>query len=177
VLAKFMQAAGLKTNSYFQFQKYGSLVTPMNFLLNYGFNWLFWYGTFYLLGGHALATCLFGSVGVWAFGVRTFNFDGHGRGKDKRQEGIDFFKKDRSINQLWPGYVAGEWHNNHHLYPNGARSGFLPYQLDLPWIFIYSCFKLGIVTHYHDPKPRFFKEQYDPYLKNRQQLEGDIATS
>ena len=177
VLAKFMQAAGLKTNTYLKYKKFGSLVTPLNFLLNYGLNWLFWYGAFYLLGGHALATCIFGWVGVWAFGVRTFNFDGHGRGKDKRQEGIDFLKADKSINQIWPGYVAGEWHNNHHLYPNGARSGFLPYQLDLPWIFIYSCFKLGIITQYHDPKPRFLKEHYNPYLKNNQELKDNMATS
>ena len=176
VLSKFMQSVGLKTNSYTQYKKYGSLVNPINFLLNFGFNWLFWYGTFYLLGGHALATCMFGWAGVWAFGVRTFNFDGHGRGKDKRKEGIDFLKADRSINQFWPGYVAGEWHNNHHLYPNGARSGFLPYQLDLPWFFIYSCYKLGIITHYHDPKARFFKDHYNLYLKNNEKLEDCQVT-
>ena len=67
----------------------------------------------------------------------TYNFEGHGKGKDKRKEGIDFNTKDLSINQVWPGYAAGEWHNNHHLFPKSARNGFLPYQLDLPWVYIY----------------------------------------
>jgi stearoyl-CoA desaturase (delta-9 desaturase) len=165
VLSQYLSLIGISSNSYENYQKYGSLTKPLNCVLSYGLNWLFWYSAFYFLGGHALATCIFGATAIWSFGVRTFNFDGHGRGTDKRQEGIDFQENDMSINQIWAGYVAGEWHNNHHLYPNGARAGFLPYQLDLAWFFIYTCFKLKIVTKYNDPKKRFYKEYYIPYTK------------
>ena len=52
---------------------------------------------------------------------------------------LDFFTQSVDTRwQLWPGFVAGEWHNNHHLFPNGARAGFLGYQMDLPWLLIRS---------------------------------------
>jgi fatty-acid desaturase len=60
-----------------------------------------------------------------------------------RRDGVDHNREDMSINQLWPGYVAGEWHNNHHLYPKSARSGFKPYQFDLAWCYIKMMSMLG----------------------------------
>ncbi len=70
-----------------------------------------------------------------------------------------------SVNQLWPGYVGGEWHNNHHLYPHGARSGFLPYQLDLAWEFIRGMSRLGVVSSYRDPRADFLRDHYEPYVR------------
>ena len=54
-----------------------------------------------------------------------------------------------------PGMLSGEWHNNHHLFPGSARAGFLPYQLDLAWVYIFSLFKLGMVSSYKDSKKEF----------------------
>ena len=169
-LTKLMDHTGVRLNSYESYQKWGSLCHPTYTLLHYGLNWIFWYTTFFVIGGHALATALFGMSCIWAFGVRTFNYDGHGQGKDKRQDGIDFDRSNLSINQIWPGYVAGEWHNNHHLYPSGARSGFLPYQLDLAWIFIYSYTLLGGIVSYRDYKAQFYRDYYSPYLKSKTEL-------
>ena len=135
-LTKLMNHTGVKLNSYTQYQRFGSLCNPLRTMAHYILNWAFWFAAFTLIGGLSLAVAIFGCAAIWAFGVRTYNYDGHGRGKDRRQAGVDFNQKDWSVNQIWPGYVAGEWHNNHHLYPNGARSGFLPYQLDLAWEFI-----------------------------------------
>ena len=56
--------------------------------------------------------------------------------------------------------LSGEWHNNHHLFPGSARAGFLPYQLDLAWIYIYSLFKLGMVSNYKDSKKEFLSQYY-----------------
>ena len=56
--------------------------------------------------------------------------------------------------------LSGEWHNNHHLFPGSARAGFLPYQLDLAWIYIYSLFKLGMVSSYKDSKKEFMSRYY-----------------
>jgi hypothetical protein len=47
--------------------------------------------------------------------------------------GWDGARRRGSINQLFAGTVSGEWHNNHHLYPGGARSGFFWWQLDTAW--------------------------------------------
>ncbi len=162
-LCRLMNHTGVRLNSYAAYQRWGSLCHPAWTMLHYSLNWAFWYGMLFLLGGHALALAIFGMSGVWAIGIRTFNYDGHGRGKDRRRAGIDFNHRDMSINQLWPGYVAGEWHNNHHLYPNSARSGFLPYQLDLAWIWISLFSRAGIVSSYKDNKADFLKDHYLPY--------------
>ena len=166
-LTGLIDHTGVRTNTFAQYQKWGSLCHPVFTALSYGLNWLFWYAAFWGIGGHGLATAMFGMSAVWAVGIRTFNFEGHGRGKDKHRAGIDFHLGDLSINQVWPGYIAGEWHNNHHLYPRGARSGFLPYQLDLAWGFI-SLMKLaGGVTSCRDYKGRFLKEHYAPWQRGR----------
>jgi hypothetical protein len=123
--------------------------------------------TFYLVGGHALACSLFGAAGFWGVGVRTFNYEGHAKGKDKQREGTDFSKSDKSINQLWPGIVAGEWHNNHHLYPKSARSGFQTHQIDLGWYYIKFMFIIGAVKSYRDDKSHFIAKYHNPYLEER----------
>lgn len=162
-LTRLMSHTGVKVNDYGQYQRYGSLAHPLRTVLHYLLNWAFWFAAFTLLGGISLAIAIFGCAAIWAFGVRTYNYDGHGRGKDRRQEGVDFNRRDLSVNQIWPGYVAGEWHNNHHLYPSGARSGFLPYQLDLAWQFIRLCHWLGAVSTYRDYKADFYAKYYRPY--------------
>jgi fatty-acid desaturase len=163
-VARLVADTGVRPNDYAGYLRWGSISHPLPTVLTFAANWAFWYGAFWLIGGHALATAMFGGAFVWALGVRTFNFDGHGAGKDKRRDGIDFHRDDKSINQLWPGFVAGEWHNNHHLFPNGARSGFLWYQLDLAWIVIRSYAAVGGIVSYRDPKAQFLKEHYAPWL-------------
>ena len=72
-----------------------------------------------------------------------------------------------SINQLWPGFVAGEWHNNHHLYPSSARSGFLKHQIDFAWYYIKFMSMIGAVTDYHDSKKLFLEQYQKPYLESK----------
>lgn len=154
-LAKLLRHTGVRVNSYANYLKWGTLAHPIWTVLHYAVSFAAWYAIFYWIGGHALATALIGSVGVWFVGVRTFNYEGHGKGKDRRRDGIDFNRKDWSVNQMWPGLVAGEWHNNHHLFPNGAKSGFLPYQVDLPWLFIRGLHRIGVVSGYRDYQAEF----------------------
>lgn len=174
-LRKLMSHTGVRVNSYAQYRRWGSLCHPAFAIGHYALNWGFWYGIFYLLGGNALAVALFGSAGVWAVGVRTFNYEGHGRGRDRRRDGIDFNRRDLSVNQLWPGFVAGEWHNNHHLYPNGARSGLLPYQVDLPWYAIRSLAAIGVISRYKDFKSEFLRDHYRPYRASVERARADAA--
>ena len=155
--------SGIKPNTYGQYRKWASFARPGRTVLGWILNWSFWGVAFYLIGGAALAFALFGAAGFWAIGVRTFNYDGHGKGKARHREGVDFNRADLSINQLWPGYVAGEWHNNHHLFPSSARSGFLRYQLDLAWCYIKLLKSVGAVSSYHDSKPAFLSKYRQPY--------------
>ena len=167
-LCKLMSHTGVHANSYAQYQRWGSLCHPAFTIAHYAFNWAFWFGVFYLTGGFPLATAIFGAAGFWAIGVRTFNYEGHGKGKDRRREGVDFNRRDWSVNQLWPGFVAGEWHNNHHLYPSGARSGFLSYQVDLPWYFIRFLSSIQAVSSYRDYAADFRRDYYEPYRASLQ---------
>ncbi len=162
-----MKHTGVRANTYQQYKKWGSYAHPAWAVLSTVLNWSFWYAVFYLIGGNALACSLFGAACFWAVGVRTFNYEGHGKGEDKQRTDRDFNQKDKSINQLWPGFVAGEWHNNHHLYPKSARSGFKPYQIDFAWCYIWLMKTLGAVSNYNDAKKEFYKYYYLPYLENK----------
>ncbi|HTE01922.1 MAG TPA: hypothetical protein VK668_21685 [Mucilaginibacter sp.] len=165
---------GVTGNTYKQYQKWGSYVNPGKAVLSWVLNWTFWYIVFYLIGGgHALACTLFGAAGFWAVGVRTFNYEGHGKGSGIQREGIDFNKKDQSVNQIWPGFVAGEWHNNHHLFPKSARSGFKPMQLDLAWVYIRTMNWLGAVSSYKDNKKQFYELYYAPALAQKKLLAAE----
>ena len=164
-IKRLMCHTGLRANTYTQYRRWGSYVHPARAVLSWVLNWSFWYLAFYLLGGNALACTLFGAAGFWAVGVRTFNYDGHGKGKDVQRDGIDYNRKDKSINQLWPGFVAGEWHNNHHLFPKSARSGFKSYQLDMAWCYIRFMNRLGAISSFKDSKKEFLEKYHQAETK------------
>jgi fatty-acid desaturase len=161
---QLMSHTGVKANTYVQYIRWGSYVNPVRAILSWALNWSFWYAVFYIAGGNALACSIFAAAGFWAVGVRTFNYEGHGKGKDKQREGVDYNQKDSSVNQLWPGIVAGEWHNNHHLFPKSARSGFKPHQVDFAWYYIKLMSLLGAVSHYKDNKKQFYEQYHLPYM-------------
>lgn len=166
-VAFMMRHTGVTPNTYAQYRKWGSVTNPGRALAATLLNWGFWAAVFYLIGGIALVCTLFGAAAFWAVGVRTFNYEGHAKGKQKHREGSDFNRGDLSINQLWPGVVAGEWHNNHHLYPSSARSGFLAHQIDLAWYYIKGLHLLGGVRTYHDSKSLFLKQYHLPYKQQK----------
>jgi sn-1 stearoyl-lipid 9-desaturase len=154
----FMNHTGVKINSYKQYQKLGSLTSPFYTFSTWFINWSIWYFLFFLLGGNALACAMFTAAMLWFALIRAFNYTGHGGGKTKHQDGIDFDRSNLSINQTRPGLFAGEWHNNHHLYPGSARAGFLPSQFDLAWSYIFLLHKLRMVSSYKDSKKEFLKK-------------------
>jgi fatty-acid desaturase len=156
--AHFIRHSGVMINSYAKYLRWGSIASPYYTVLLWFANWAFWYSVFYLIGGHALACTLFSATLFWTLFVRAFNYTGHGKGKVKHIDGIDYDRTNLSINQTRPGWFSGEWHNNHHLFPVSARAGFLPYQLDLAWIFIFCMYKIGVVSSYHDSKKEFLRK-------------------
>ena len=154
----FMRHTGVKTNTYQQYLRWGSVASPAYTILLWIINWAFWATAFYFIGGPGLVCALFSAALFWFILVRAFNYTGHGKGEAKRVEGVDFDTTNLSVNQLRPGFFAGEWHNNHHLYPGSARAGFLAYQLDLPWIYIYTLYRIGAVSSYRDSKKEFLRK-------------------
>ncbi len=168
--ANFILHTGVVINNFHQYKKWGSITSPLYTVSLWVGNWIFWYCIFYLLGGHGLACAMFGASMFWMILVRAFNYTSHGKGEIKHTDGVDFDRKNLSINQMRPGLSCGEWHNNHHLYPSSARAGFLPYQIDLAWIFIFLMYKIGIVSSYHDSKKKFLQK----YKMKTTQLDNNI---
>jgi len=162
----FMKHTGVWINSYKKYKIWGSIASPFYTIALWLGNWAFWYAVLYLIGGHGLACAIFSAAMFWFALVRIFNYTGHGKGEEKHVEGLDFDRSNLSINQWRPGYFAGEWHNNHHLYPASARAGFLSWQLDLPWIYIYILYKLGAVSSFHDSKEDFLRKHYHRLKKD-----------
>lgn len=158
-LKRFLANTGVQLNSYSQYQKWGTLTKPLYIFGLWAINWAFWFSVFYLIGGFALVCATFSAALLWYILVRAFNYTGHGKGEVAHKDGIDFDRRNLSINQTRPGLFSGEWHNNHHLYPNSARAGFLPYQFDGAWIYIYFLSRIGGVSSYKDSK-RDFLEKY-----------------
>jgi stearoyl-CoA desaturase (delta-9 desaturase) len=154
----FMRHTGVPLNTYLGYQTWGSVASPLFTVLSVLGNWVFWYSVFFAIGGHGLSCAMFSAALFWFILVRAFNYTGHGKGEAKHVEGVDFDTSNLSVNQLRPGLFAGEWHNNHHLYPGSARAGFLSYQLDLPWIYIYTLYKIGGVSSFRDSKQEFLKK-------------------
>lgn len=154
---RYLAHTGVPIHDYEGYRKWGTVTRPGKTLLIHALNWVFWYGTFFLIGGHALACALFTAALFWFVFVRAFNFTGHGKGENKHQDGVDFDRSNLSINQWRPGTFSGEWHNNHHLYPRSARAGFLPNQLDLAWLYIKMLYRLGAVSKYRDDKANFME--------------------
>jgi sn-1 stearoyl-lipid 9-desaturase len=163
-VAGLLKHTGMRLNSYEEYQRWGSVADPGRLILHYVLNWAFWYGAFYLLGGHALATALFGWAAVWAIGIRAHNFDLHAGGQDKRRDGVEFDRSSLAVNRFWPGLVAGEWHNNHHLFPTSVRAGFLPWQPDISFAFIWFYRLIGGVKSWRNAYDRFYERHYTPYL-------------
>ncbi|HVZ57186.1 MAG TPA: fatty acid desaturase [Chitinophagaceae bacterium] len=159
-VAGFMRHTGVHINTYQEYLKWGSIANPRYTLVTWLLNWAFWGTVLYVLGGPALVTALFTAAMLWFVLVRAFNYTGHAKGKEKHIDGVDFDRSNLSINQTRPGLLTGEWHNNHHLFPGSARAGFLPCQVDLAWIYIYSLYKLGMVSSYHDSKKEFLKKYF-----------------
>lgn len=163
----FMEHTGVRLNTYRQYQKWGSLSSPLYTLGIWALNWGFWFSVLFLTGGPALACAIFSAAFLWFTFIRAFNYTGHGGGKEKHKDGVDFDRSNLSINQTRPGVLAGEWHNNHHLFPGSARAGFLPGQLDLAWVYIYTLHKLKMVSWYKDSKKEFLRKYLNSHSTSR----------
>lgn len=155
---KLLTHSGIYTNNYEEYQTWGTVSNPYHTIPNVIANWMIWYSLLYLLGGHSWATAVIGINSVYLLALRHFNYEGHGNGKEAWKEGSDFDRRSLAINQASYGLISGEWHNNHHLYPNSANTGFQKNQIDLAFQTILVMKYLGLVSHVRDSKNDFLEK-------------------
>jgi len=70
--------------------------------------------------------------------------------------------------ESWGFLTHGEcWHNNHHAYPESARMGLDPGQLDPGWQVLLLLHRCGLVSHLHTPRKIDLREDLAPIIGNR----------
>ena len=91
--------------------------------------------------------------------IRDFNWRGHGgNSRHIKKPGWEFDKRSFALNQRFYGYIASEWHDNHHKYATSANNGFLPGQIDIAFHVIKTLQRFGVIQSYIDSSPRFKEE-------------------
>jgi fatty-acid desaturase len=150
---------GFPTHPYTRFKQTACFENLAHYWTRVFFAQLFWVGILALFGGLPYVAGYYSAIFVSTTLIRDFNWRGHGGNfKRAKRNGWEFETNTCALNQCFYGYIASEWHDNHHKYPFSANNGFLLRQLDLAFILIKLMYRLGIVKSYVDAKPLFEKE-------------------
>lgn len=158
-LVRSLDHIGFIANDHNQFQKTGSIENVPSYLLRITFAQLLWASIAFLLGGMTFVFAWYASIFIITFLIRDFNWRGHGGQTSRpKKPGWEFDDKSCALNQRFYGYVASEWHDNHHRFPFSANNGFLPGQMDLVFLLIKLLKRLVVVESYIDARPLFQKD-------------------
>ncbi|MGA2887746.1 MAG: hypothetical protein ABSE51_06820 [Terracidiphilus sp.] len=150
---------GMPFASLRSFRRWRAVEWIPHYLARWTFATIFWSGLAYYAGGIPMCVTWFASVFTYTVLMRDFNYRGHSRPDEPAHiPGWDFDQRSQALNQRFYGYVAGEWHNNHHSFRASANCGFGPYQLDLAFIIIKLMHKIGIVEQFNNHQAQFEKK-------------------
>ena len=159
LICRSVNHIGLKVNSYASYQRTGSIEDIAYYLGKTLFAQVFWSSIIVLVAGEAYVFAWYSSIFLTTALIRDFNWRGHG-GNFRKVKKLrwEYDTKSRALNQHFYGYIASEWHDNHHKYPFSANNGFLPGQFDIAFQIIKLMHRLRIVESYVDAKPLFENE-------------------
>ncbi len=140
-----------------KFESNGSLEAPSLYVLRLFVVNLLWVILFAailkqpaLLGAWYAATILFLIL------LRDFNYRGHDEAVDKQDEDkVD--KHSLAVNQWFYGYLASEWHDNHHRYSASAKCGFKRFEIDVSFFITRALKKIGIIKAFVDSSASYAK--------------------
>jgi fatty-acid desaturase len=150
---------GLQANDYEQFRRFASIENVAHFLTRTTFAQLVWSIFIYSVAGASYVLSWYSAIFCAVFLMRDFNWRGHGGSYSRAKiPGWEFDDKSYALNQRFYGYLASEWHDNHHKYFFSANAGFLPGQIDIAFQIIKLMHRAGIVESYLDARPLFEKE-------------------
>jgi stearoyl-CoA desaturase (delta-9 desaturase) len=152
-LQKSVQHIGFKMSTYQQFRRTGTVEHLGHYFARTLVAQSFWCSLAYLIGGVPYVVTWYGATFMLWFLLRDFGWRGH-RGKEKVLN-WEFDASSSATNQRFYGYLASEWHDNHHLYPNSANLAFLPGQFDTSFQLVRLLNALGLLESYNDAKPKF----------------------
>jgi stearoyl-CoA desaturase (delta-9 desaturase) len=155
-IKKVVAHVGFPFASFRSFRRWRSVEWIPHYLARWAFATAFWAELVYLAGGVPLTMAWFAAIFTFTFLMRDFNYRGHYRGETpKHAERWNPDCSTRALNQRFYGYIASEWHNNHHSFRTSANCGFLPGQPDLAFALIKAMHKLGIVSRFSNHQALF----------------------
>lgn len=150
-----LRHTGLRLNSYDAFLRTGSFEHVGSYLAHAIGAQVLWATPVYWIGGVDYLVAWFASIFINVALLRNFNYVAHlGEVSRPKRPGWEF-GAGQSRNLRFYGFVAGEWHNNHHEFPGSARQDFLRGQPDIGFVVIRLLTALGIVGSYRDQRAAF----------------------
>jgi sn-1 stearoyl-lipid 9-desaturase len=162
-LKRSIRHIGLAENSYEAFRQTGSIERIREYAARNAVAQAFWGGLVFSVGGITLITAWYGAIFVILFLIRDFNWRGHGGSNHRpKKQGWEFDDRSRALNQYFYGFLASEWHDNHHRYPLSANNAFLNGQIDVAFQIIRFLKLIGIVESYVDVRPTFERQCLGP---------------
>lgn len=139
------------------FIKNGSMEHPLLYPLRLIVANAFWITIFlFILQSPMLLGAWYVSIVTIITILRDFNYRGHDEHVDKEDK-VD--KSSLAVNHWFYGYLASEWHDNHHRFAASAKCGFKPYEFDLSFTITKLLHRLGIISSYVDSSKSFEKDQ------------------
>lgn len=162
ILSKYV----LFLNSYEGYKKWGTAAIPWLWIIKSVLVFEIKAYIIYYLLGLPMAFAYAVGVGFNAIGFKVANYFIHGYGKDRRRPGKEFNENDWAYNHWFGILTIGQWHANHHLYPQSANTGIAPGQIDIPFLIIKGLEKLHIVKNVKNYRPDFMTRYYLPWKKS-----------
>lgn len=146
-----IEHVGLATHDHADYQRHAAMERPGPLLARTLFAQAIWALPVWLLAGGAGLVAWYAAIFLVMFAMRSFNYWGHG--DREKVDGFEFpGKRSLALNQRVFGFLASEWHNNHHRFPRSACYAFFPGQPDLAFVIIRGLARCGIVSHYRDDR-------------------------
>jgi stearoyl-CoA desaturase (delta-9 desaturase) len=164
---------GFPCASFESFRRWATVESIPHYLGRWFFATVFWTSLWYAVGGLRYVLMWYAVQFAFHAAARDFNYRGHGGGADEppHVEGWDFARNTRALNQRFYGWLAGEWHNNHHAFRASANAGFLPGQVDVPFLMIKAAHRVGLVSRFNDHRELFQRR----YLVERRSALAGVA--
>ena len=124
---------------------------PMRFLLANGV----WTSLFVMLGRPDLLCAWYLAVISFLIIMRDFNYRGHDA---HVHHDAKLDQNSGALNQFFYGYLASEWHDNHHRFSSSAKNGFGTAQIDVSFAITVWLSRIGIIKHYVDSTPAYARQ-------------------
>lgn len=146
---------GLSVNSYEDFKSQHSIEKLSAYVLRMVSAQLIWTTLLYSLGGYGFVAAWYAAIFVMIFLIKDFNWVGHaGYHVNKKKKKGNIRLGGTPVNHRAYGYLASEWHMNHHRYPSAARTGITAGQFDFVYWVLVLLKKVNIVKRLNPiPKP------------------------